>query len=168
MMTDWRAIPGFPHYEASAGGDVRRSDTAAILKAHPDDRGYQKLTIYDADGRLRSVWLHRLVCTAFHGAPMPGQQARHRNGLKADCTADNLCWGTRADNAADRRAHMIEKGLPYTGLRPAVPLRGLLPSVRAEILGRFLGAPKTLRTIRQAFKSGLINKSKALEMIQSL
>lgn len=164
----WRSIPNFPLYEAGSTGDIRRSATGVILSACRDSRGYAKVTITDASGRLRSVWVHRLVCAAFHGPPEPGQEARHLNGVKTDCSAHNLCWGARTANAEDRKAHMAGKSLSYSGLRPHRRVAGAPSTVRSQELGRFLGSKKTIRSIRQAFRSGLISKIKAIDLIKSL
>jgi hypothetical protein len=59
------------------------------------------------DGKVKAVSLHRQVCIAFHGDPAPGQVARHLDDVSANNRADNLAWGTRAENAADARRNGI-------------------------------------------------------------
>lgn len=164
----WKAIPGFPLYEAGSLGDVRRIGAVAPLRGCPDGRGYAKITIYDECSRLRSVWVHRLVCAAFHGPQPPGLEVLHGDGEKGNCAENNLRWGTRVDNAADRRAHMAQRGLNYAGLSPNRRVSGASSETRGAKLGRFMGSPKTLHSIRSAYKVGLISKDKALELIQQL
>jgi len=54
-----------------------------------------------ANGNTRTV--HQLVCTA---GPRPdGQQCRNLDGVNTNNRADNLKWGTAAENAADAKRH---------------------------------------------------------------
>jgi hypothetical protein len=50
-------------------------------------------------------FLHHLVLEAFAGPRPPGMESRHLNGVRIDNRLENLCWGTRAENAADRVRH---------------------------------------------------------------
>jgi len=49
--------------------------------------------------------VHRLVAEAFLPEPLAGEQVRHLNGDKSDARAENLAWGSAAENAADRNRH---------------------------------------------------------------
>jgi DNA modification methylase len=42
---------------------------------------------------------------AFRGSPETGMQCCHIDGVRTNNCADNLCWGTAKDNAADRSWH---------------------------------------------------------------
>jgi len=160
----WQPIPNFSNYEASNEGDVRRASTGRVLKsAVCSQSGYAKLTIYNDEGQLKTVTVHRAVCAAFHGAPYPGWEARHLDGNKRNCHPGNLQWGTRKDNAADRAGHMEKNGLGYSGLRA---YRRIKRPMSAEALGKFLGGPKTVKSIQAAYKIGLISKNKAIEFIR--
>ena len=162
----WKQIPGFSAYEASEKGKLRRASTRKVLRpAVCRQSGYAKVTIYNDDGDLKTVSIHRAVCSAFHGAPEPGWEVRHLDGNKRNCAAANMSWGTRRDNAADRAAHMAKKGLTYTGLSLCRRVGRPTPSVG---LGSFWGSPKTLKSIRGAYKDGLISKDNALELIEQL
>ena len=58
------------------------------------------------NGRTKTYGVHRLVCAAFHGpTPSPTHEVRHLNGNPQDNRPDNLAWGTRIENWADRIAH---------------------------------------------------------------
>lgn len=59
-----------------------------------------------AQGERLYVLVHVLVCTLFHGpAPSELHVVRHLDGNSLNCSAENLAWGTVAQNVADRQAH---------------------------------------------------------------
>jgi hypothetical protein len=75
------------------------------VRTHPDTRGYHYVRLY-IEGRRQRRFVHPLVCEAFHGPkPFPEAQVRHLNGIKSDNRANNLKWGTSAENAADKKVH---------------------------------------------------------------
>jgi len=53
---------------------------------------------------MRST-VHSLICEAFHGQRPRGMEVRHLNGNRRDNRSENLSWGTRSENAADRLRH---------------------------------------------------------------
>lgn len=67
---------------------------------------YRRVTLYDDQGRKKNELVHVLVATAFHGPPPSADSVvRHLDGDSLNCDADNLAWGTVAENVADRQAH---------------------------------------------------------------
>jgi len=162
----WKGIPHFSAYEASEAGGVRRKATQRILRpSECRSSGYAKVTIINDDGALKTVAVHRAVCLAFHGDAKPGWQARHLDGNKRNCAASNLQWGTRSDNAADRKNHMTQKNKTYAGLKLRIPVTTHLSD---EDLGKFLGGTKNQWSIRRAYRNGLISKNKALELLNQI
>ena len=110
-MTEWRAIPGWPEYQASDDGQIRRAKqgnnwpAGRVLKPQAMPNGYLCVHLYRAN-RRRSIGVHRLVCAAFHEpAPTSGHEAAHFDGNKTNNSAANLRWATKASNAADRARH---------------------------------------------------------------
>ncbi len=58
------------------------------------------------NGRRRTKHVHTLVCAAFHGPkPSPLHEVRHGDGDRSNSRPSNLCWGTPAENEADKRRH---------------------------------------------------------------
>lgn len=107
MIEEWRWVVGFPDYEVSSLGRVRRVTAACgthagrVLKAKTTPQGYLEVRL-QRDGRAHDRRVHRLVCEAFRGAPPPDKPfACHRNDTPDDNLLENLRWGSRKDNADD-------------------------------------------------------------------
>lgn len=112
----FRRLPGYEHayrvgedgslwtlYRPGRGG--RLGLAWRPLNAGRDHDGYRRATLTSRDGRQRPQKLAPLVCRAFHGPCPPGEECRHLDGIAWHDAADNLAWGTRVENAADRRRH---------------------------------------------------------------
>ena len=119
MAIEWRAIPGWEGlYEVSNDGRVRslpktqvRNNRGVRQVVHwkgrelsPSPRnGYPFVGLKDR--RSESVYIHRLVCEAFHG-PNPGNcEVAHIDGSRTNNHADNLRWATRLENVRDKAIH---------------------------------------------------------------
>ena len=115
---NWKAVPEWPRYDVSDTGLVRSRDMVVgarggktavrkgrILAAAKASNGYWVVTVTDGKRRQQAA-VHRLVATAFHGAPPHlGAHVLHSDGDKDNNAASNLRWGTPADNHADTEKH---------------------------------------------------------------
>lgn len=108
----WRACVGFPDYEVSESGDVRRLTASATRRAGWRPRGFINMDGYiayalrDAEGVKRAVTAHVLVATAFIGpAPSSAHEVAHDNGSRVECHYRNLRWATRRENHSDIQVH---------------------------------------------------------------
>lgn len=109
----WKAIPGYPGYEASDEGGVRRvviglnGRRPTVLACHLlRSTGYWTALVKNEAGERKSVCVHRLVCLAFHGLPpSPQHQVAHADGSRTNNRPPNLRWATPRENAADRSGH---------------------------------------------------------------
>lgn len=126
MTEVWKDVPGWEGlYKASDQGRlasyprVRRQKmngrmhtrkyAGRILSTRPMVGGYKRSSFYDL-GRVEGVIVHRIICLTFHGpAPTDGMHVRHLDGNPANNRADNLAWGTVAENAADRKVHGTQR-----------------------------------------------------------
>jgi predicted transcriptional regulator len=72
------------------------------IKAHRANR-YGHLKVFLSGRDHRSV--HRLVLEAFVGPCPPGMMCRHLDGDPTNNRLENLVWGTKEENAADRVRH---------------------------------------------------------------
>ncbi|MEM6929827.1 MAG: HNH endonuclease signature motif containing protein [Myxococcota bacterium] len=113
-----RPVPGHPGYLVTSAGDVLSKTTGRPLKPWPHERtGHLRVRLYGkhlarrgcnnhgrlVTNRFVNAYVHVLVCTAFHGPP-PFEDALvlHWDDNPANNGPENLRWGTRAQNEADK------------------------------------------------------------------
>ena len=115
---EWRDVPGWEGlYRVSNLGRVitlprqyrhrsgRIVETVSkVLKGGVNSIGYVATHLRRKD-RIEPVLVHRLVCEAFHGPGLEGQEVAHSNGIRSDNRSENLRWATRKENMNDKLAH---------------------------------------------------------------
>jgi|SRR5215472_5299298 len=117
----WLPVSGYEHlYEVSNLGNVRRG--SRILKP-TRLAGYLRLTLC-ANGKPKSWRVHTLVAAAFLGSRQIGQEVRHLDGDGLNNHADNLAYGTKTDNEADKRLHGTDFRTRQTHCLRGHPLSG--------------------------------------------
>jgi hypothetical protein len=112
-----RNIPGFPDkYIAGSDGHVYCLSDAPNRANRPrpfrmsefvsKQTRYPTVVLINKRKASQSYCVHALVCRAFHGPkPTPAHEVRHLDGTRDNNKPDNLCWGTAAENEADKRRH---------------------------------------------------------------
>ena len=110
-VENWRPVVGYEMvYEVSDLYRIRRVVAARgvvaghILKPYRGGKGYLAIRLY-VNGRRRAFKVHHLVLLAFVGPRPEGMECRHLDGNKTNNRPENLCWGTRTENTADKRRH---------------------------------------------------------------
>ena len=100
-------VRGFPAYTITADGRIFSEFGKVVRELRPstDAKGYLGLTICNGQGRRRKVRIHRLVAEAFIPNPLGLPCVRHLDGSPRNNRADNLAWGTYAENEADKICH---------------------------------------------------------------
>lgn len=98
----WRPVLGWPGYEVSSWGDVRRFGKRlkpASISRYP----YVSLS---RNGRRQTTRIHHLVALAFLGSP-PFEDAivAHNDGVPSNTRASNLRWASARENQSDRVRH---------------------------------------------------------------
>lgn len=116
-IEEWRPVVGYEGlYEVSDHGRVRSIDRlvrcnngwrrTGIRYFTPSSSGknkkYKRVLLRHPD-RQRTV--HRLVLEAFVGSCPEGCEVRHLDGDPGNNKLDNLAWGTKAENEADKVKH---------------------------------------------------------------
>ena len=119
----WKSITGFEGlYEVSDEGQVRSLDRIVkytrkdarrverkylgrILKPVLNSRGYEIVTLCDASSHHHTRAIHRLVLETFVRLKLPSEECRHLDGNIHNNCLTNLCWGSAAENMADKIAH---------------------------------------------------------------
>lgn len=124
MTETWKAVPGFPNYEASTEGRVRSLDReivnvngvrifrrGVVLAQAKNSTGRYVVSVYRDGVQVRSA-VHRVVCETYHGPPPEDKPwALHRNGKHHDNRPENLYWGTPKENAQDAIRHGVNPQL---------------------------------------------------------
>jgi len=104
----WRDVPGWPGFRVTAGGDIT-GPSGRLLKPMRHRSGH----LFVTRGRnSNKLYVHRAVLLAFVGAPRPGHEGRHLNGVPHDNRLVNLAWGTPLEQRADDRRNGVERGKP--------------------------------------------------------
>lgn len=101
---EWRACVGWPEYEVSSEGRVRRVKAGQGARAGwvrsliMGPQGYWMVCLGGAAGKDVKVLVHRLVVEAFIGPLANGLEANHKNGIKSDNRLENLKRVTHKQN----------------------------------------------------------------------
>jgi hypothetical protein len=112
---EWKRIPWAPDYEVSSDGlvaswkPIRNYAPAPtqrrLLSFSRDKDGYAKVVIFQNNGSRKTCRVCRLVAEVWHGVPTSEQVVRHLDGNNQNDSADNLKWGTPAENSNDAKIH---------------------------------------------------------------
>ena len=109
--TLWRTVPGYPAYEVSVDGVVRRCQGFRCRRAHrvlvPFVRpnGYAQILLYQG-GQRRRFGVHQLVALAFLGPkPSPQHEVAHLDGQRLNNHVSNLAWLLHSENERHKDLH---------------------------------------------------------------
>lgn len=109
--TLWRTVPGYPAYEVSVDGVVRRCQGFRCRRAHrvlvPFVRpnGYAQILLYQG-GKRRRFGVHQLVALAFLGLkPSPLHEVAHLDGQRLNNHVSNLAWLLHSENERHKDLH---------------------------------------------------------------
>ena len=94
---EWADVPGWPDVHVSSDGQIS-GPSGKVLKPYVGREGHLHVLI-----RGRKLRVHHAVLLAFVGPRPECAIGRHLNDVPNDNRVENLAWGTRFDNADDRR-----------------------------------------------------------------
>lgn len=106
-MTEWRPVPDWEDlYVVSDQGVVARvvDGERRELAPYVAGNGYPMARL-SRHSEVSAKYVHRLVLEAFCGAPAPGDEGCHLNGVRTDNRLENLYWGTHSENIFDAVRH---------------------------------------------------------------
>lgn len=155
-MTEWAPCPGFPDYEVSSSGDVRRivmvrGRTPSIIAPFVD-RGYLAVKLR-RDGVSVKAYVHRLVALAFRGLD-PALEVDHRNHDRADLA--QIRPATRAQNARNARG-WAEHSSQYKGVSWCADRRTWFACIyldgKTKGLGRYASEHEAARAYNRAARA---------------
>ncbi len=110
---EFRQVPNYPGYAVSRCGRVASSKPKRgrgpstgwnVLSGWRRRDGYLSVSLCGGGNKV-SRFVHRLVLMAWVGPCPDGMECRHLNGDPADNRMENLAWGTKQENQADRVRH---------------------------------------------------------------
>lgn len=103
---EWREIPEFAGYFASADGEilslVKKASRPRILKQQTNGRGYRYVFLY-RNKEMSKMFVHRAVLMSWVRMPEEWEEGRHLNDNPNENSLENLAWGSRQDNVDDKR-----------------------------------------------------------------
>jgi len=103
---EFSQIPNFEGYFVSKNGVVlskRQQIQPIVMRQMKQKDGHLYVYLYNGKGKSKKMYVHRLVLMAWIGMPKNGQEARHFNDIPYDNRIENLAWGSRIENVADKR-----------------------------------------------------------------
>ena len=121
-MENWKPIEGFPGYDVSDLGRVRRVAVARgatvgkLLRPSFDKGGYLHVSL-SKDDKKTTKQVHGLVARAFNPNPLGLPDVNHM-GKKSDNRATKLEWRSKAGHGADRAVRRQQgKGVRFSKSR---------------------------------------------------
>ena len=128
MENEVEEIEGYPEYSISTKGRVYSLKSSKYLKTIKKNTGYLYVFLYNNNGKKKH-YIHLLVLNAFKGKKTGEEESRHLDGNNQNNCVCNLEWGTKKDNADDKRKHgtmPIPHESKFTKLKPED-----IPKIRA-------------------------------------
>jgi DNA-binding transcriptional regulator YiaG len=130
----WRVVPSAPRQKVSDMGRVcsrgrttvdrrgcRRHYPAVLLQPTADVTGHLLVHVSRADGKRHAALVHGLVLEAFVGPRPSGYDIRHLDGDPSNNRVENLAYGTRAENEADKVKHGTTNRGERNGMSKVTP-----------------------------------------------
>lgn len=113
MKEVWKSIKGYPNYEISNLGRIKRlphyyRKQTLIMKQQPGTFKYYRVQL-SRDGKLKKFLVSRLVALHFLKNPKNLPEVNHKNGDKSNNKVSNLEWCTTSENIL----HAFRTGLKY-------------------------------------------------------
>ena len=122
----WKDIENFSKYQVSNFGNIKSKERytkakdseiihrkAFLLKGFVNKKGYKQVTLYDDNGKPKTMRVHKLVALTFIENENNLPQINHIDGNKLNNEVSNLEWISNYDNMQ----HAIKNGLINQELR---------------------------------------------------
>ena len=137
---EFREIPGFPGYSATACGQVR-GPGGRRPSEYRNSSGY-----WTFKANNRQLPVHRAIALAWVKNPQAATDVNHIDGNKNNNAAQNLEWCSRSENIR----HSLATGLHAC---PETPVIGVNPATGAGVWAKSQAAVRAL-----GFHQPLVNK----------
>lgn len=104
-MKNLKSIPNFTGYSITKSGKVWSHISDKWLKSHIKNNSNHLRLCLSKDKKSCSYLVHRLVLKTYIGGCPDGMECRHLDGNPQNNNLNNLCWGTKSENAKDSVKH---------------------------------------------------------------
>lgn len=101
-MEEWRPIPRFPNYEISSAGNVKNIVRNKPVLPVVNDAGYTKLKLTNDEKVCKTVFVHRLVASAYILDYSPELTVDHINRNRSDNRVCNLRMATAKEQHTNK------------------------------------------------------------------
>ena len=104
-MEIWKQVKGFPQYEVSTYGRVRRpngqwnGEKRYETYGADHGNGYKKISLWYGHKKFKSVYVHRIVAETFIPNPNNKPCVNHIDCNPANNHVENLEWCTKKENS---------------------------------------------------------------------
>jgi hypothetical protein len=117
MIEQWKDIVGYEGlYQVSSLGRIKSVDKVCgkrrgivkskMIAIQDNGNGYFNAALY-SNGKMKRIYVHRLVADAFLGKENGKEYVNHIDGNKSNNSLSNLEWCTRSENMK----HAYDNGL---------------------------------------------------------
>ena len=162
-----REIPNFPNYMATEDGRIWSKKSNKFLSLKSESKGYQKCNLYDKDGKIKNVRVHRMIWMAFNGEIPKGMEINHKNEVRNDNRLENLellshkqnlLYGTGIEKRRLKQIELVKRGGDCNFAKPIT----LIDTITNEMMkfGSRVEASKYLNCTREHFTYKIINMKK--------
>jgi hypothetical protein len=100
----WLEIGFAKKYSVSNYGRVKNNITNTIFRPFDDKDGYERIKIYNNQGKRKAYRVHDLVARCFVGDIPYGMEVDHRDLNRKNNRVDNLRIVTHSENMKNNRA----------------------------------------------------------------
>ena len=102
FVPDWRGIPGFPLYQASACGRIRNVRTGRELSPGNRPDGYRAVRLTAPGPVSRAMLVHRAVALAWLPNAACKPTVHHLDRNRSNNAVSNLAWATSSEQNLQR------------------------------------------------------------------
>ena len=154
----WAAIEGYPRYEISDHGRVRRQHSEDYLQRTISRDGYLRIRLC-CDGRGRTFLVHRLVAIAYIPNPNNLPFVDHISRDRGDCCWTNLRWATASDNLRNARKLNQNAASKFKGVRWEKRQQKWIASIKIDGKNKWLGTFADEASAADAYDDALLSIS---------
>ncbi len=104
VQEKWESLSflGFSLYQVSNSGNVKNNTTGRILKPEITDDGYLRVYLKHEEGKLKHLYIHRLVAQIFLPNPDNKETVDHQDGDRQNNHVRNLRWATHLEQGRNK------------------------------------------------------------------